>query len=115
VSQVVDFEAGRWHELVPGVSLIGVLLNQNFPPAARQLLDLETASRTIGQRLFVAKASNDAELDAAFTALAQQQVRALLIAADPYYDSRRDRIVAFATQHRLPAMYQFREYAAAGP
>jgi ABC-type uncharacterized transport system substrate-binding protein len=105
---------GLLHELVPGVSLIGVLLNQNFPPAARQLLDLETASRTIGQRLFVAKASNDAELDAAFTALAQQQVRALLIAADPYYDSRRDRIVAFATQHRLPAMYQFREYAAAG-
>jgi putative ABC transport system substrate-binding protein len=105
---------GLLHELVPGVSLIGVLLNQNLPPAARQLLDLETASRTIGQRLFVAKASNDAELDAAFTALAQQQVRALLIAADPYYDSRRDRIIAFAAQHRLPAMYQFREYAAAG-
>jgi putative ABC transport system substrate-binding protein len=105
---------GLLHELVPGVPLIGVLMNQNFPPAARQLLDLEVASRAIGQRLFVAKASNDAELDAAFTALSQQQVRALLVVADPYYDTRRERIVAFAAQHRLPAMYQFREYAAAG-
>ena len=105
---------GLLHELVPGVPLIGVLLNQKFPPAARQLLELEAASRTIGQRLFVAKASNDAELDAAFTALAQQQVGALLVAADPYYDTRRERIVAFAAEHRLPAMYQFREYAVAG-
>lgn len=105
---------GLLHELVPDVPQIGVLMNQNFPAAARQLLDLETASRTIGQQLFVAKASNDAELDAAFTALAQQQVRALLVAADPYFDTRRKRIVAFAAQHRLPAMYQFREYAAAG-
>ena len=105
---------GLLHELVPGVPLIGVLINHNFPAAARQLRDLESASRTIGQRLFVAKASNDAELDAAFTALVQQQVRALLIAADPYYDLRRDRIVAFAAQHRLLAMYQFREYAEAG-
>jgi ABC-type uncharacterized transport system substrate-binding protein len=105
---------GLLHELVPGVPVIGVLMNQNFPPAERQLLELEAASRTIGQRLFVAKASNDAELDAAFTALAQQQIRALLVAADPYFDTRRERIVAFAAQHRLPAMYQFREYAAAG-
>jgi putative tryptophan/tyrosine transport system substrate-binding protein len=113
-NQMEPKRLGLLHELVPGVPLIGVLMNQNFPPAARQLLDLEEASRTIGQRLFVAKASNDTELDAAFTALAQQQVRALLVAADPYFDTRRERIVAFAAQHRLPAMYQFREYAAAG-
>ena len=113
-NQMEPKRLGLLHELVPGVPLIGVLINQNFPPAARQLLELEAASRAIGQRLFVAKASNDAELDAAFTALAQQQVRALLVAADPYYDTRRERIVAFAAQHRLPAMYQFREYAAAG-
>ena len=105
---------GLLHELVPGVPLIGVLMNQNFPPAAQQLLELEAASRTIGQRLFVAKASNDVELDAAFTALAQQQISALLVGADPYYDTRRERIIAFAARHRLPAVYQFREYAAAG-
>ena len=101
-------------EVVPGVKLVGALLNPNFPPAARQLQELEEAARTIGQRLFVSKASNDAELDVAFASLLQQQIGALLVAGDPYFDTRRDRIIAFAAQNRLPAIYQFREYAIAG-
>ena len=105
---------GLLHELAPGISLIGALLNPSFPPAARQLQDIEGAVRAIGQSLVVAKASNDAELDAAFTSLVQQRVGAVLVAADPYFDTRRDRIIAFAAQNRLPAMYQFREFAVAG-
>ena len=102
------------HDLVPGAAVIGVLLNPNFPPAARQLQDLEEAARTIGQKLFVSKASNDVALNAAFPSLVQQRVEALLVAADPYFDTRRDEIIAFANQNRLPAIYQFREYAIAG-
>ena len=102
------------HELTPGVPLIGALLNPNFPDAARQLLELEEAARTIGRRLLVAKASNDDELNAAFALLLQQRIGALLVAADAYFDTRRDRIVAFAAQNRLPAVYHFREYAFAG-
>ena len=105
---------GMLHDLVPGAAVLGVLLNPNFPPAGRQLLDLEDAARKINQRLFVAKASNDGELSAAFTSLVAQQVGALLVAADPYFDTRHDRIIAFAAQNRLPAIYQFREYAVAG-
>jgi putative ABC transport system substrate-binding protein len=101
-------------ELVPGVALIGVVLNPNFPTAANQLQDLEQAARTTGKRLFVAKAGNDIELNAAFASLLQQRVGALLMTADPYFDSRRDRIIAFAAQNRLPALYTFREYAVAG-
>ena len=56
------------HEIVPGVSLFGALLNPNFPPAAGQLRDLEAAAPKIGRRVFIAKASNDAELDVAFAA-----------------------------------------------
>src|SRR5262245_8668230 len=102
------------HELTPGVSLIGVLLNPNFVDAARQLPELEQAARMIGRRLFVAKASNDEELNAAFALLLQQGIGALLVATDPYFDTRRDRIIAFAAQNRLPAVYQFRDYALAG-
>jgi putative ABC transport system substrate-binding protein len=105
---------GMLHDLVPGAAVIGVLLNPNFPPAARQLQDLEEAARTIGQQLFVSKASSDEELNAAFTSLVQQRISALLVAADPYFDTRRDRIIAFAEQNRLPTIYQFREYAIAG-
>ncbi len=102
------------HELTPGVPLIGVLLNPNFPDAASQLKELEEAARTIERRLLVAKASNDDELNAAFVLLVQQRIGALLVAADPYFDTRRDRIVAFAAQSHLPAVYHFREYAFAG-
>ena len=102
------------HELTPGVPLIGALLNPNFADAARQLRELEEAARTIGRRLFVAKASNDEELNAAFALLLRQGIGALLVAADAYFDTRRDRIIAFAAQNRLPAVYHFREYAFAG-
>lgn len=105
---------GLLHELTPGIPLIGALLNPNWPDAARQLPELEQAARTIGRRLFVAKASNDEELNAAFAVLLKQGIGALLVAADAYFDTRRDRIIAFAAQNRLPAVYHFREYAFAG-
>jgi putative tryptophan/tyrosine transport system substrate-binding protein len=105
---------GLLHELAPGVGLIGVLMNPNFPEAARQLPDLKEAARTIGRRLVITNASHDEELDAAFVSLVQEHVGALLVGADPYFNTRRDRIVAFAAKQRLPAIYQFREYAVAG-
>jgi putative ABC transport system substrate-binding protein len=102
------------HELTPGVSVIGALLNPNNPDQEHQLPELEEAARIIGRRLLVAEASNDDELNAAFALLLQQRIGALLVAADPYFDTRRDRIIAFAAQNHLPAVYQFREYAFAG-
>src|SRR6185369_9156279 len=97
-----------------GGLLFGALVNPNFPPIARQLQQLEEAARAINQRLFIAKASTDPELDASFASIQREGVGALLVAADPYFDTRRDRIVGFAAQQRLPAIYQFREWAVAG-
>jgi len=105
---------GMLHDLVPNASVIGVLLNPNFPPAAKQLAALEDAARAIDQRLAVFKASNDAELDACFKLLIEQHVSAMLVAGDPYFDTQRGRITAFAEQNKLPAIYHFREYAVAG-
>jgi putative ABC transport system substrate-binding protein len=103
---------GLLRELAPGVPLIGVLLNPSFAPY--QLPQIEEAAHSIDQRIIVAKASTDEELAAAFVALTGARVGALLVAADPYFDTRRDRIVVFAERQRLPAIYQFREYAVAG-
>jgi putative tryptophan/tyrosine transport system substrate-binding protein len=105
---------GMLRDLLPGVALIGVLLNPNFPPSTGQLQELESAARRTGQQLFVLKASNDSELSAGLGSLVQQRVGALLVCADPYFDTQRDRIIAFAAQNRLPAMYHFREFAVAG-
>ena len=105
---------GVLRDLVPGAALIGVLINPDFPPAALQLQQVEEAARAIGQRIVIAKASNDDALEAAFRSLVQEGAGALLVASDPYFDTRRERIVGFAQQRRLPAIYQFREYAVAG-
>jgi putative tryptophan/tyrosine transport system substrate-binding protein len=105
---------GILHDLVPNAAVIGVLLNPNFSPAASQLAALETAAQTITQKLAVFRASNDTELEASLASLIQQRVSALLVTADPYFATQRDRIVAFAAQNRLAAIYQFREYAVAG-
>ena len=105
---------GLLRDLVPDAQLVGALLNPSFAPSARQSQQIEEAARSIGQRLIVAKASTDEELDAAFKALVRERAHALLVAADPYFDTRRDRIVGFAQRQRLPAIYHFREYVLAG-
>jgi putative ABC transport system substrate-binding protein len=105
---------GLLRDLVPGVPLVGVLLNPSFAPSARQLQQIEEAARNTGQWIIIAKASTDEELEAAFATLVRERADALLVAADPYFDTRRERIVSFAERQRLPAIYQFREYAVAG-
>ena len=105
---------GLLRELAPGVALVGALVNPNFPPAAQQARDLEDAARAIGQRIVIARASTDEELEAAFAFLVREGIGSLLVTGDPYFDTRRDRIVDFAARHRLPAIYQFREFAVAG-
>ena len=105
---------GLLRELAPGVQLVGVLVNPDFPAATRQLQQIEEAARTVGQRIVVGNASTDAELDAAFAFFIREGTGALLVAGDPFFDSRRERIVALAAQQRLPAIYHFREYAVAG-
>jgi putative tryptophan/tyrosine transport system substrate-binding protein len=112
-----DIEAkrlGLLREIVPEATLFGAMINPSFPPAAGQLQDLETAAAKIGRPLFIAKASNDAELDAGFAALIGAGVNALIVASDPYFDTRRTRIIDFAAGHRLPAIYHNRGYAIEG-
>jgi len=113
-SQIEPKRVGLLHELVPSVSLLGALINPIFPPTAGQLEDIQTATRSIGQNLLVGRADNDAQLQTAFATFVEQRVGAVLVAAAPFFDTRREQIIALAAQHRLPAMYQFREYAAAG-
>ena len=105
---------GLLRELAPGVGLVGALVNPNFPAAARQARDVEDAARAIGQRIVIARASADEELEAAFAFLVHEGIGSLLVTGDPYFDTQRNRIVGFAARQRLPAIYQFREFAVAG-
>ena len=104
---------GLLHELV-GPVVVGVLINPKFPPAALELQEIEAAARSIGQRLIVARASDDAGIDAAFALFDKGRVGGLLVAADPFFDTRHARIVELALSRKLAGIYQFREYALAG-
>jgi putative tryptophan/tyrosine transport system substrate-binding protein len=105
---------GLLRDLVPGVSVIGVLINPNFPPAVLQLQDLQAAARASGQQMVVAKASSDEELQIGLASLIRNGIGALLVASDPYFDTRRAGLIAFASENRLPTMYQFRNYTDEG-
>ena len=105
---------GLLHELFPSAAVFGVLLNPKFPPSTQGASELRATASTIGQPLTFLNASTDAELDAAFAALTKQHVTAILTVANPFFDTRRDKIITFAAQQKLPAMYHFREYVAEG-
>ena len=105
---------GLLHELVPNAALIGVLINPNYQGAEAQSREVQDAARAIDRRIEIATAGNDRQLEAAFGTLVQQHADALLVGADPFFGTRRDRIIALAAQFKLPAMYQFRDYPVAG-
>jgi putative ABC transport system substrate-binding protein len=105
---------GLLHELVPKAIRIGVLLNPNYPAFQLQLDEVEQAAMTVGVQLEVLRANTDREIELAFEIASRQRAGALMLAAAPFFDTRRDKLVALAARHALPTMYHFREFAAAG-
>jgi putative tryptophan/tyrosine transport system substrate-binding protein len=105
---------GLLHDLMPSAKRLGVLVNPKFPYAQDQLAQLEAAANTVGLRLQIYNASSPAELDTAFEAIASDHIPALSVAADPFFDTRRDQLVTLAAQRAVPVMYQFKQYPAAG-
>jgi putative ABC transport system substrate-binding protein len=101
-------------ELVPQAELIGVLINQNSLEAAAQSENIHAAAGTMRQQIQIAYAGSDGEFDVAFATLARSRARALLIDNDPFYDSKRDKLVALAAKYKLPTIYVWRDSVAAG-
>jgi putative ABC transport system substrate-binding protein len=105
---------GLLHDLVPGAALIGHLVNPNSPDRDVQLRDAEEAARTLGWQIHVVYAGTERDIDAGFASLVRQKAGALLVSSDPFFDTRRDQIVALAAHHAIPTMYAQRPYVAAG-
>jgi len=105
---------GLIHEMVPTAALIAVLINPKNPNAETQSKDIPEAARSVVQRIRILTATTERELDAAFKIMIELGAGALLVAADPFFNSRREYIVALAARHGIPAMYEQREFALAG-
>jgi putative tryptophan/tyrosine transport system substrate-binding protein len=101
-------------ELVPEARLIALLLNPNNPAAQPKIRDVQEAARAKGVQLELLKATTESEIDAAFATLVQRQAEAVLVGADPFFNTRREQIVTLAASHAVPAIYQVREFVTAG-
>ena len=103
-------------ELVPQARLIAVLVNPSNtnPQSKSDADDVEMAARTAGQRISILNASQDADFEPAFAAMTRDGASALLVMADPFFSNRRQQLVSLAVQHEIPAIYEWREFAALG-
>jgi putative tryptophan/tyrosine transport system substrate-binding protein len=102
-------------ELFPGATTFALLVNPANPLAATVSKDLQAIADTLGVRLHVLHASTEADFEAAFATAAQLRAAALVISgADPVFGSHAAQLGALALRHSVPAIYQFREFAAAG-
>ena len=113
-SLLVAKRLGLLRDLVPTAEVIALLVNQNSSQGQGQEKDIEEAARTVGQRLVILNGGTDEEIDASFANLAQQKVGALLVGSDPFFDPRRERLIALSARYAVPAIYQFREFVLAG-
>jgi putative tryptophan/tyrosine transport system substrate-binding protein len=101
-------------ELVPQARVIALLVNPTNPITERITSDVQEAAHTKGVQLLILKASSESEIDAAFASLVQQHADALVVSTDPFFGSRSEQLVALASRHAVPAIYEWREFAAAG-
>ena len=101
-------------ELVPRAGVIALLVNPNNPYTKAMIRDVQEAARAKGVQLAILKAVSESEIDAAFASLVQLHAGALLVGAEPFFTSRREQLVALAARHAVPAIYEFRAFAAAG-
>ncbi len=102
------------HELVPNVAVVAVIVNPTNPQADHQLEDLTAAARTLGLQLEVFDASTPSEIDVAFTNLVERRPGALQMAADAFFNTRKEQFVVLSARHALPAIFPYREFPAAG-
>jgi putative ABC transport system substrate-binding protein len=103
------------NQVIPAANIVALLINPTNPVLSEPLLrDTQAAARKLGIQLHVVRASSDGEIEAAFAALHELKVSGLVIGSDQFFNSRTRQLAALALQHLLPAVYQYREFTAAG-
>jgi putative ABC transport system substrate-binding protein len=102
------------YELVPTAAVIAMLVNPDSPGGDSQLKGVQAAAQTIGRQVLVLSAGSERDIDGAFATAVRSKAGGLLVSADAFYRSRYEQLVALAARHAMPAIYPWREAAAAG-
>ena len=105
---------GLLHDAVPAAKTLAVLVNPADPNMELQVRDLRETAPRIGVELVILNASSEGEFEGVFAMMAERKAGGLLVGSDPFFNSRRARLIALAAQHRLPAIYEWRDFAVEG-
>jgi ABC-type uncharacterized transport system substrate-binding protein len=105
---------GLLHEATPAAKTIAALFNPANAAVELQLRDVRDAAPRLGVEVITFTANAESEFENVFAAMEQQQAAALLVGADPFFNSRRAHLIALAAQHHLPAIYEWRQFAVDG-
>ena len=105
---------GLLHEMIPKADPIAALVNPTRSVGDAQRAEIEEAAARLGIKVAILTAQSEPELEVALATLTAQQVGALLVAADPFFFSRRQQLVELVARHKVPAMYEFRDFPVSG-
>ena len=116
---ILDVEIGPkrlelLHELIPNEAVMALLVNPTTPAAETIVRAVQAAARDHGLKLHVLHATTDRDFDTVFAAVVQLRAGALVIGGDPFFTSRSKQLGELTVTHKVPAIYEFREFAAAG-
>jgi putative ABC transport system substrate-binding protein len=113
-SELVAKRLGLLHDLIPAATIIGLLVNPTDPRTETQTTEIQEAAHALGLQIHVLNASTEGEINTAFAMLPQLRLSALLVGTSNLFTGRREQLAALAARQAVPAIYQYREYAAAG-
>jgi putative tryptophan/tyrosine transport system substrate-binding protein len=113
-SELAEKRFGLLNDAIPAAASFAVLANPNFPPGMDNARESEAVGRRLGKEVVIVHAGSEGEIDSAFARMAQLRPGALLVVGDPFFNGRREQIVALAARHAIPAIYEWREFAEAG-
>jgi putative ABC transport system substrate-binding protein len=105
---------GLLRELLPKPGLIAFLVDQNNGSTPLQIEAMQAAAKAVGQPLLILNAGTESDMDSAFAAMIRQRVSAILYGASTSFQVVKDRLIALAAQHSIPALYEWREFVGAG-
>jgi len=105
---------GLLRELMPKPGLIAFVVNPNADSTPTQVESLQAAARALGQPLVVIPVSTEALIDEAFATIVQRKVAGIIYSASVFFQVVQRKLIALAAKHAIPAIYEWREFVAAG-
>lgn len=113
-SELEAKKLGLLLEIVPQATMIAALVNPGYRRADGQAKELTAAAQKFGQQIQIVRAGSEGEIRTAFATMKESKIGGLIVAADPFFNAKRDQIVSLAAQYVIPGVYEQRAFAVAG-